>query len=56
MQGLADWIALSSGADEAKDILGIDSTITQIPSALLTLLGELGGLAGNLASLLGLLK
>jgi len=46
MEALTNWVALSSGNG--------DNGVTQVPGALLDLLKNLGGLAGNIAELIGL--
>ena len=46
MDALTNWVALSSGNG--------DNGVTQIPGALLDLLGNLGELAEALSKLLGL--
>ena len=46
MDALTNWVALSSGNG--------DNDVTQIPGALLDLLGNLGELAGAISKLIGL--
>lgn len=58
MNAIATWVALSSGTKAAKETTGVEfakgEAPSAIPSALLDLLKGIGGLAGNIADLIGL--
>ena len=50
MDALTNWVALSSGSGKGAN----GAEITQVPGALVELLGNFGVLAGALADLVGL--